>query len=78
MKYKTVTIVITFQCPAESHYTEVLSNDTEGTELAIEDVIAPALTELYGGEGMILMQDVTVRESAAIHIYEDEVLYITR
>jgi len=78
MQYKTVTITITFEYPAQSHYTEVLSDDTESTELVLESVMAPVLTELYGGDGMIIIDDVAVHESATIHSYDDEALYITR
>lgn len=78
MQYKTVTVTITFEYPAQSHYTEVLSDDAESTEMVLESHIAPALSELYGGDGMIIINDITVRESATIRNYDDASLYITR
>ena len=54
--YRTCVVHITFQYSAE--HTEVLPDDMEGTEVAIESEVCPILAELFGGE--ILVGEVTV------------------
>jgi hypothetical protein len=56
--FKTCTISITIQYLASS--SEVLLDDQDSTELAIEVGISPILMELFGG--IILVDDVTLQE----------------
>jgi hypothetical protein len=57
--YRKCTIHITVQY--ETMFTEVLPNNTESTELAIEGAVSPLLMELFGGE--IIVESVIVEES---------------
>jgi hypothetical protein len=54
--YRACVVHITFQYPEE--YTEVLPDDPESTEVAIEAGVSIKLAELFGGE--ILVDDVTL------------------
>jgi hypothetical protein len=53
-------------------FTEVLSNNTESTELAIEGAVIPLLMELLGGE--IIVENVIVEESQ-LNSQSDEPIY---
>ncbi|MBV9232238.1 MAG: hypothetical protein JOZ18_23220 [Chloroflexi bacterium] len=61
------TIHISIQYPATCM--EVLSGDTESTEVALEAVISPILMELFGGE--IVVDDVTVEQSQSNYQCDD-------
>ena len=54
--YQSCVVHITFQYPGE--YTEVLPDNVESTEIAIEAGVSEKLAELFGGE--ILVDDVTL------------------
>jgi hypothetical protein len=54
--YRSCLIHIAIQYP--EGYTEVVSNDLESTEVAIEAGVSEKLAELFGGE--ILVDDVTL------------------
>ena len=68
--FRKCTIHITVQYPAM--FTEVLSNNTESTELAIEGAVSPLLMELFGGE--IIVENVIVEESQ-LNSQSDEPIY---
>jgi hypothetical protein len=53
-------------------FTEVLPNNTESTELAIEGVVSPLLMELFGGE--IIVESVIIEESQ-YNSQSDEPIY---
>ena len=53
---RSCVVHITFQYPEE--HTEVLPDDPESTEVAIEAGVSIKLAELFGGE--ILVDDVTL------------------
>ena len=57
--FRKCTIHITVQY--HTMFTEVLSSNTESTELAIEGAVIPLLMELFGGE--IIVENVIVEES---------------
>ena len=67
---RTCTIHITVQY--ETMFTEVLPNNTESTELAIEGAVSPLLMELFGGE--IIVESVIVEESQ-LNSQSDEPIY---
>ena len=54
--------------------TEVLSSNTESTELAIEGAVSPLLMELFGGA--IIVENVIVEESLS-NYQCDEPIYHT-
>jgi hypothetical protein len=68
--YRKCTIHITVQY--ETMFTEVLPNNTESTELAIEGAVSPLLMELFGGE--IIVESVIVEESQ-YNSQSDEPIY---
>jgi hypothetical protein len=68
--YRECTIHITVQY--ETMFTEVLPNNTESTELAIEGAVSPLLMELFGGE--IIVESVIVEESQ-YNSQSDEPIY---
>ena len=57
--YRTYVIHITFQYSGE--HTEVVPDDLESTEVAIEAGVSEKLVELFGGE--ILVDEVTIEEN---------------
>lgn len=57
--YRTCVIHIAIQYP--EGYTEMVSDDLESTEVAIEVGVSEKLAELFGGE--ILVDDVTIEDS---------------
>lgn len=68
--FRKCTIHITVQYP--TMFTEVLSSNTESTELAIEGAVSPLLMELFGGE--IIVENVIVEESQS-NYQCDETIY---
>ena len=68
--FRKCTIHITVQY--QTMFTEVLSNNTESTELAIEGAVIPLLMELFGGE--IMVESVIVEESQ-LNSQSDEPIY---
>ena len=52
------TVLLRFQCSEK--FSEVLLDNLEQTELAIEGLVAPALLELFE---MVSVEDVTVQRS---------------
>jgi hypothetical protein len=57
--YRTCVIHIAIQYP--EGYTEMVPDDLESTEVAIEAGVSEKLAELFGGE--ILVDDVTIEDS---------------
>lgn len=75
MEYKQTTIEITFRHPVS--YTEVLPDDADGTEIALESGLALPLMELYGGAGEVIIEKVTAETSPKVYSYEEAVRYNT-
>ena len=73
MMYQETTIQITFRHPA--HFTEVRSDDVEGTEAVLENSLALLLVELYGGLGEVIIEKVTAATAPKLYSYEDAVRY---
>jgi hypothetical protein len=73
MEYKQTTIQITFRHPVS--FTEVLPNDEDGTEVALEVGLAIPLMELYGGAGEVVIEKVTAETSSKVYSYEEAVRY---
>jgi hypothetical protein len=68
--FRKCTIHITVQY--QTMFTEVLSSNTESTELAIEGAVIPLLMELFGGE--IIVENVIV-EASQLNSQRDEPIY---
>jgi hypothetical protein len=75
MEYKQTTIQITFRHPVS--YTEVLPDDADGTEIALESGLALLLAELFGGAGEVMIEKVTAKTSPTVCSYEEAVRYST-
>ena len=43
----------------DERFTEMVSDDTESTEVALEGEVSPLLAELFGG--VVLIEEITVR-----------------
>lgn len=76
MEYQQTTIQITFRHPVS--YTEVLPDDVDATEVALEVGFALPLMELYGGAGEVIIEKVTAETSSKVYSYEEAVSYGTR
>ncbi|HYK85771.1 MAG TPA: hypothetical protein VEV19_10410 [Ktedonobacteraceae bacterium] len=73
MEYRETTIQITFRHPVS--HTEVLPDDADGTEIALESGFALPLAELYGGIGEVIIEKVTVETSPTVYSHEEAARY---
>lgn len=73
MEYKQTTIHITFRHPVS--YTEVLPDDADATEIALEVGFALPLAELYGGTGEVIIEKVRVETSPTVYSHEEAARY---
>lgn len=73
MEYQETIIQITFRHPVS--FTEVLTDDADSTEVALEVGLTPPLIDLYGGSGEVIIEKITADTSPTVYSYEEAARY---